>query len=220
VANQTKTTAKAPRAQSVPEKFRRVLCVFAVNGCLSQQVLAMPTAVTRTPEKGSIVMTPAYFQELYDYTYWNNRRFWACLLQLSDEQVMQPVDESDWSLFVHCLHIIGVEEWWIRFLATGEIQFLAWDKFADRAALRAQWDVTEPMVRAYVAALTREELERKVRPPFWEAGQGPITVAQALTQVAFHSADHRAQALTHIRRLGGPTVEQDFLGYLVAKQPG
>ncbi len=163
-------------------------------------------------------MTPAYFQELYDFNYWNNQRVWDCLMALPDEQVAQAVDESDWSLLIHCLHIIAVEDWWVRFLATGDVQFLDWDAFPDRAALRAQWDVTEPMVRAYLAALTPEELQREVRPPFWEEGHGAIKVYQALTQVALHSADHRAQMLTHIRRLGGPTVEQDFLGYLIQKQ--
>jgi len=99
-------------------------------------------------------------------------------------------------------------------IATGDIQFLDWEAFPNRAALRAQWDLTEPMVRAYIAALTPQELQRAVRPPFWEEGQNAIKVYQALTQVALHSADHRAQLLTHTRRLGGPTVEQDFLGYL------
>jgi len=61
-------------------------------------------------------MTPTYFQELYDFNYWNNHRVWECLLTLSDEQMTQAVDESDWSLLTHCFHIIGVEEWWVRFL--------------------------------------------------------------------------------------------------------
>jgi uncharacterized damage-inducible protein DinB len=165
-------------------------------------------------------MTPAYFQELYDFNYWNNQRVWDCLMALADEQVAQAVDASDWSLLTHCLHIIAVEDWWVRFLATGEVQFLDWNAFPDRAALRAQWDSTEPMVRTYIAALTPEELQRAVRPPFWEEGHGAIKVYQALTQVATHSADHRTQMLTHIRRLGGPTVEQDFLGYLLEKQGG
>jgi uncharacterized damage-inducible protein DinB len=163
-------------------------------------------------------MTPAYFQELYDFTYWNNYRVWECLMALSEEQVTQPVDESDWTLHLHCYHIIAVEEWWIRFLATGEVQFLDEEALSGRSALRGQWDHTENMVRAYVAGLTPTELQRSIRPPFWEDNQAPIKVYQALTQVALHSADHRAQMLTHIRRLGGPTVEQDFLGYLFVKQ--
>ncbi|MEZ4863318.1 MAG: DinB family protein [Caldilineaceae bacterium] len=162
-------------------------------------------------------MTPAYFQELYDFNYWNNHRVWQCLLPLTEAQVQQPTSEEEWSIFVHCLHIIGVEEWWVHFLQTGELHFLEWDAFPDLASLHTQWDATEAMVRAYVAALTPDELQREVRPSFWEVEQGPIKVYQALTQVALHSGDHRAQILTHIRNLGGATVEQDFLGYLFRK---
>ena len=163
-------------------------------------------------------MTPAYFQELYDFNDWNNRRVWECLQPLYDEQMTQPVDASDWSLLIHCFHVLAVEEWWIRFLATGEVKFLELEAFPDRPSLHAQWELTRSMVRAYMASLTLEELQRTVRPPFWEADKGPIKVYQALTQVAMHSADHRAQLLTHIRRMDGPTVEQDFLVYLFAKQ--
>lgn len=74
-------------------------------------------------------------------------------------------------------------------------------------------------MQAYIAALTPEELHRSVRPSFGETGKGPIKVYQALTQVAMHSADHRAQLLRHIHRMAGPTVEQDCLGYLFAKAP-
>jgi len=48
-------------------------------------------------------------------------------MTLSHEQVVQAVDESDWTLLIDCLHIIAVEDWWGRFLATGEVQFLAND---------------------------------------------------------------------------------------------
>lgn len=163
-------------------------------------------------------MTPAYFQELYDFNDWNNRRVWECLLSLPEEQMTQSVDAADWSLHIHCFHLISVEEWWIRFLATGEVKFLDLDAFPNRATLRPQWDLTTVMVRDYVTALTPDALQRTVRPSFWKNSQGPIQVHQALTQVAMHSADHRAQMLTHIRRFGGPTVEQDFLGYLFEKQ--
>lgn len=159
-------------------------------------------------------MNPIYFIELYDYNDWNNRRVWECVMQLDDTQVQQPVDSDGWTIFQHCLHIVAVEEWWIRFLQTGELRFLDHEAFTTRTALRTQWDATEQMVRSYVATLTNQELQRRVRPAFWGEGQFSVNVEQALTQVALHSADHRAQLLTHIRTFGGPTVEQDFLQYL------
>ena len=163
-------------------------------------------------------MNTIYFIELYEYNFWNNQRLWACFVQMSETEIRQPIDSDGWTLFRHCLHIISVEDWWIRFLQTGEVKFLKRQTLTTRAALRQQWDATEAMVRGYVAALSKEELQREVRPPFWDDDQFYISVEQALTQVAFHSTDHRAQMFTHMRNLGGPTVEQDFLQYLRAQQ--
>jgi uncharacterized damage-inducible protein DinB len=114
---------------------------------------------------------------------------------------------------------MAVESWWFRFLNQGDLVFLDLEDYPSRATIRSAWDEVERAVRGYLAALTPTELEREVRPPFWEEGQ-PIKVWQALVQVANHSTDHRAQMLTGILQLGGPTIEQDYLGYLFAKQQG
>jgi len=159
-------------------------------------------------------MNTIYFIELYEYNFWNNRRLWDCFLQLEEAKIHQAIDSDGWTLFRHCLHIISVEDWWIRFLLTGEVKFLKRQTLTTRADLRQQWDATETMVRGYVATLSQEELRREVRPPFWENEKFYISVEQALTQVALHSTDHRAQMFTHMRNLGGPTVEQEFLQYL------
>ena len=163
-------------------------------------------------------MNAIYFIELYDYNFWNNHRLWNCFMQLTEAEIHQPVDSDGWTLFVHCVHIVSVEDWWIRFLQTGEVQFLQQDTLTTRTQLREQWDATEEMVRSYVAGLSVEELRREVRPPFWQDDLFAVSVEQALTQVAFHSADHRAQMLTHIARMGGATLEQDFLQYLRRNQ--
>ena len=74
------------------------------------------------------------------------------------------------------------------------------------------------MIRAYLDHLTPEELAREVRPEFWPRGRRPIKVYQAITQVTFHSTDHRAQMLAGLHRLGAPTVGQDLLDYLFMQQ--
>ncbi len=164
-------------------------------------------------------MNAIYFIELYQYNLWNNRRVWECLMALEEQQVHQTLAADEWTLFQHCLHIIAVEDWWIRFLQTGEVHFIKRAPLRTRADLRRQWDQTEEMVTAYIATLSVEELRRLVRPPFWDDDQQAIHVDEALTQVLFHSADHRSQMLSHIRTLGGPTVEQDYLQYLRATEP-
>ncbi|MEO1287780.1 MAG: DinB family protein [Chloroflexota bacterium] len=69
----------------------------------------------------------------------------------------------------------------------------------------------------YVFSLTDDELQRKVKPSFWDDDDPPITVAQALTQVINHSTDHRAQTMAVLHTMGYDGVGQDFLSYLHEK---
>ena len=158
-------------------------------------------------------MNTTYFLDLYGYTFWANRRVWGCIEQISEQQFSQELDHSLGSLHAHCLHTMSVESWWIRFLATGTLAFLAKENYPTRASIRAEWDNVEGYVMAYIASLTASKLEREVHPDFWE-DDPPVKLWQALIQVANHSTDHRAQILAGLNQLGGPTVSQDFLDYL------
>lgn len=164
-------------------------------------------------------MNRDYFVELYDYTDWANRRVWECAMQLSDEAWFKPLDYSIGSIFIQLLHTMGVEFWWLNYLATGELVFLTdedCEEYAkDRAKFRTRWDEVAAKNRAYLLTLTDEELQRMVKPAHFEdENQRAISVAQALCQVANHSTDHRAQTLALLHTLGVKGVEQDFLTYL------
>jgi uncharacterized damage-inducible protein DinB len=161
-------------------------------------------------------MNKAFFEQLYDYTFWADRKFFDCVMTLTDEQYRQDIDFSQGSISNHVVHMMGVEHWWIHFLATGELDFFDEDVYElPRDAIREKWDQIERNVRAYLARLTPEELARPVKPEFWGAGDRPIAVWEALVQVVHHSADHRVQAMAMLHtQFGAPTFEQDFLSYL------
>lgn len=115
---------------------------------------------------------------------------------------------------VHCL---TVERWWIGFLATGEVNLISDDEhelYQDRDKLRQLWDETNTNNMAYIQSLTDKELQRKVSAPWWDGADSSIAVTQALTQVANHSTDHRAQTMAVLHMLGYEGIEQDFLTYL------
>jgi uncharacterized damage-inducible protein DinB len=172
-----------------------------------------------SPQRGKL-LNAAYFHELYAYNYWTHRQLWACIEELSEVQFQQDLDYSVGSLCEQCVHTLGIEFWWFRFLKTGRLEFPEPEKLVTRAAVRAEWDRVEQEVMAYITALTPEELARTVKPPFWEENQAPVQVWQALLQIANHSTDHRAQTLAGIHRLGGRTIEQDYLDYHFANVHG
>ena len=159
-------------------------------------------------------MSPAYFHELYDYNFWNNRRVWNCVAALGDAQITRANPYSQGAILAQAVHVLAVEWWWIHFLREGKLDFLDGDDYPTPDAVREKWDETEAYVRAYLDELTDADLQRTVKPGFWDEDEASVTVAQALTQVAFHSADHRSQILVQVDALGGETVAQDFLDYL------
>jgi uncharacterized damage-inducible protein DinB len=166
-----------------------------------------------------VFMNRDYFVELYDYTAWANRLVWDCAMQLSDEDFFKPLDYSIGSIFIQLLHTMGVEFWWLNYLATGELKFLTDEECAsyekDRSKFRARWDEVVANNRAYLLTLTDEELQRMVKPEHFEQpNERAISVAQALCQVANHSTDHRSQTLALLHTLGVQGVAQDFLFYL------
>lgn len=162
-------------------------------------------------------MDKAYFVQLYDYNAWANRKVWDCIAQLTEEQFNQELGYSVGSIWRQMFHMMAVESWWFHFLATGEVVVPEWQQFTTRAAIQAEWEKAQAQARRYLETLTAEELQRQVKPPFWEDASA-IYVSEALAHIVNHSTDHRAQVLAGLHQLEAPTVAQDYLFYLFEKQ--
>lgn len=156
-----------------------------------------------------------HFLELYRYNFWANRRVWECVVTLDEAQFNAETGYSVGSTRDQVVHTYEVEYWWFHFLKEGELMFITDEMVADRPALRASWDKLETYILDFIASLTPQTMIRTVKPAFWEAeNRAPVTVTQAMTQVALHSMDHRAQTLALLHRAGAPTIEQDLLNFL------
>lgn len=160
-------------------------------------------------------MNAAYFRRMIDYTFWEHRQVWGCVLALSEDQYRRPSDYSIGSVHEQVVHTMGAEWLWLQ-RVRGETPdpFLKAADFADRDAVRARWDAIEAGWRAFVDGLRDEQLEQPVRyfaitdqvwheQPLWEG----------LAQIVNHATDHRAQILALIHQVGGKTMAQDFIYY-------
>jgi uncharacterized damage-inducible protein DinB len=158
-----------------------------------------------------------HFVELYDYTDWANQRMWDCVMKLSQADFEKHLEYSIGAIHIQCVHTMSGEFWWLGYLRTGEAVFITEEEtelYKDRAKLRARWNELTEINKIYVATLTDTELQRKVKATWWDETDPAITVAQALTQVANHSTDHRSQIMAMLHGFGVDGVEQDFLAYL------
>lgn len=163
-------------------------------------------------------MDKPFFIKLFDYNFWTHHKVWDCVLRLTDEQFKQPLDYSIGSIQNQCVHTLATEMMWFSVFATGVAETPQLGISPTRRAIQACWDDVEDQVQVYLRTLTRAELEREVKPRFWDDNRPPIRVCDAMMQVINHSTDHRAQILAGLHSLGVQTVEQDLLNYLFAKK--
>lgn len=159
-------------------------------------------------------MFDAYFRMLCDYNYWAHRRVWACVTQLDAAQFTQVMGPDRTSVHAQMAHVVGAEWLWInRLMGTSPDRILTVDDLADREAIPTRWDAVEADVRSFVASLDDEALLAEVEYTTTK-GIPQREACQALLAHLFnHGTDHRAQVLSLIGQLGGPTVEQDMLFY-------
>lgn len=143
-------------------------------------------------------------RELFDYHITANRHLWdTSVMALSNDQFKQKLDYSIGSIRNQCVHLMSVDERWFSGLRGVAVpHFLNPVHYPTREKVRAYWDRVEADMRAYLDALTDEQLSGTLEAlPVWAV----------LQHVALHGMDHRAQMLAMLHTLGAPTYPQDFI---------
>ncbi|MFN8447164.1 MAG: DinB family protein [Anaerolineae bacterium] len=160
-------------------------------------------------------MNAAYFRRMIDYTYWAHRQVWGCVAELSDDQFTRPCDYSVGSVQQQVVHTMGAEWLWLQRVRGEQPEpFLQAEDFPTRPAIRARWDEIEAGWRAYVAALTDDQLEQPlVYTSITGGARREQILWEGLAQIVNHATDHRAQTLALIHQVGGRTLAQDFIFY-------
>lgn len=159
-------------------------------------------------------------QRLFDYNYWANRKVWAWVIVLNEEQFKRSSDYSIGSVHQQQVHAMDAEAWWLaRVRGTAPGKFHEADDFPTRESIRTRWDEIESAWWAYLNALpdgelqgvavyTREADGLVYRTPLWEV----------LLHLINHGTDHRSQTLAQIHQVGGETSAQDLI-YFTREKP-
>jgi len=160
-------------------------------------------------------MLDAYFRMLCDYSYWAHRRVWGCVLQLDEVRFTQVMGPDQTSVHAQMAHVVSAEWVWIsRLRGVSPDHTLTTADLPTRAAIRTRWDAVEADVRAFVAGLDDAALLAEVAYTTTKGAPQHEACHALLAHLFNHGTDHRAQVLSLIGQLGGPTVEQDMLFYL------
>jgi uncharacterized damage-inducible protein DinB len=157
-------------------------------------------------------VTPDDLETLLDYHYWARDRALDAAAQLTAEQLTRDLGSSFPSVRDTLAHLWGAEWiWFERWRGRSPTALPDAARFADVAALRAEWKTLEAGVRAFVAELgddtDREFSYRNLagkegRSPFW----------QMVQHVVNHGSYHRGQVATMLRQLGAaPAKGMDMI---------
>jgi uncharacterized damage-inducible protein DinB len=160
------------------------------------------------------------YRSLFEYNRWANARVWKCVMALSDDQFNEPSDYSFGSVQQQIVHTMDAESLWQkRLIGISPPAFLNPADYPLRSMIRAEWDIVDEDMVAWLDKLTEAKLEEDLE--FRSINGDAIRhmpVWQALQHIVNHSTDHRAQTLAQIHRVGGPTVAQDLVFYTWEQQ--
>lgn len=159
------------------------------------------------------------FRHFFNYHFAINRYIWdEYIVPLPAEKFTQGSGYSHGSVRGQVVHLMTVDEAW--FSGLREVNFPEEFPSAetdDRPAIRARWDIVEQEMRAYLASLRDDMLDKK---PFPEGEDENLILWQVLLHVVNHGTDHRAQLLRLLNDLGVQTTSQDYIFYVYEQPAG
>jgi uncharacterized damage-inducible protein DinB len=159
-------------------------------------------------------------RQLYDYNVWANHRLLDQAAQLAAEQLRAPTAFSFGSLFDTLAHTLGAEWMWRTRLQEGisPPALLTSQDFSTLADLRARWDAEEQNMRAFLASLRDDDLERVAHYTNTQGVAQQTAIGQALLHLVLHGMQHRSESAAMLTSYGHSPGWIDYIFYLREQQ--
>ena len=170
-------------------------------------------------------------RRLYAYNRWANRRMFAVVVKLSEEQVAAPIPSSFPSIRESVYHILFAEWVWLRrwkgmsprakapnpdgslkmWTALRGLSDPSPEELSTVAGLRRFSESLENERQEYLRGLTEEVLQAPLN--FHDMAGTPYSepLVQLMQHVANHGSYHRGQVTTLLRQIGAETVPLDMI---------
>lgn len=138
---------------------------------------------------------------LYDYYYWATKKILARAERVTPEEWSGPPPIGDRSLQRTLVHTLDAERGW-RYSWAGrtDIMPLRVADFPDATSLAARWRDEEAAMRAYLGALSDDDLQGAFYD--MDAPHLPLPLWQVIVHVAQHGMQHRSEAAMLLSHFG------------------
>jgi uncharacterized damage-inducible protein DinB len=159
-------------------------------------------------------MTPHEGRLLFDYNAWANQRSLEACAAVSDEQFIQPLGSSFSSLRDTLAHICAAEWiWHQRFRGISPSTFPDLSALNTVQLLSEYWAPQASDLRAFVARLTQDDLDREMEFKTLKFGVYKSLLWQSMQHVVNHGTYHRGQVTTLLRQLGAKPLLTDLMHF-------
>ncbi len=164
-------------------------------------------------------MTIKDLQTLYDYSYWANRKLFAVISQLTDEEFTREFGEPRQSIRSTLVHILSAEWGWLgRAGGPDRGPRLNPQDFPSLDSIKAVWSEVESRVREFLPSLAEEDIDRIVEYTIEPGKEGELPLGVLMQHAANHGVHHRGQITQMLRLMGRTSGNIDMLFYEAEKR--
>ncbi len=159
---------------------------------------------------------PAYFVQLYDYSFWANQRYLAVAEGLTEEQLFRQQGHSWGDVHGIFLHMMSSETVWLnRWNGVFPKSHLNKQDFPTLASIKVNWEKLAISLRDFVKTQTDESLLAP-RPYMNFSGDTyKVPLWQMLMHVPNHETHHRGELAGMFAIMNIPHPEEEAIQYFL-----
>ena len=165
----------------------------------------------------STTISLAVVNELFTYNYWARDLQLRACAALTEVQFLRPLGGSFPSVRDTLAHLVLVEWIWLeRFRGRSPRSLPTAAEFPTLAAIAGRWSAEEREMRAFLAGLTDEALNRVETYVSTRGETWSYPLWRMIVHLLNHQSYHRGQITNQLRQLGVQPPPVDFLNGLDA----
>ncbi|HUI87136.1 MAG TPA: DinB family protein [Anaerolineales bacterium] len=157
-----------------------------------------------------------YLKQVYDYTQWANRRYFAVAEGLSEAQFHRGQGHSWGDVHAMLVHMMSSEWVWLqRWHGTNPKGHLNKDDFPTLASVDERWTTIEAEMRAFIESQTAASLESNITYSNFSGETFRVPLYQMLMHVANHNTHHRGELAAMFALMNVPHPEEEVIQYFL-----
>lgn len=157
-----------------------------------------------------------YINQVYDYVYWANHRYFAVAESLTEEQLHRRQGHSWGDVHAMLVHMMSSEWVWLqRWHGTSPKTHLNKEDFPTLASIKERWNKIEADMRAFIESQTEESLQNKIHYNNFRGETFQVSLWQMLMHVANHDTHHRGELAGMFALMNVAHPEDEVIQYFL-----